>query len=90
MFAGLAKSGKGTMGWCHDFKLHFICNDSGEIIIFCPTAANVGGWDERTWSVFTKRLYGKVFADRGHIKKELFESLFDRSIHLVHGLHVVY
>ena len=86
VFACLAKNGKGTMGWCHGFKLHFICNDSGEIITFCLTAANVDDRDERVWSVFTKHLYGKVFADRGYIKQELFESLFDRGIHLVHGL----
>ena len=32
VFAGLAKNGKGTMGWCHGFKLHLLCNDSGEVI----------------------------------------------------------
>ena len=86
VFAGLAKSGKGTMGWCHGFKLHLMCNDSGEIITFCLTAANVDDRDKRVWSVFAKHLFGKVFADRGYIKQELFESLFDRSIHLVHGI----
>ena len=74
------------MGWCHGFKLHFICNDSGEIITFCLTAANVDDRDGRVWSVFTKYLYGKVLADSGYIKQELFDSLFDRGIHLVHGL----
>ena len=39
VFAGLATDGKGTMGWCHGFKLHFICNDRGEIIMFCLTGA---------------------------------------------------
>ena len=86
VFAGIAKDGKGTMGWCHGFKLHLLCNDSGDIITFCLTAANVDDRDGRVWSVFTRHLYGKVFADRGYIKKELFESLFDRGIHLVHGL----
>ena len=86
VFAGLAKDGKGTMGWCHGFKLHLLCNDSGDIITFCLTGANVDDRDERVWQVFTKELYGKVFADRGYIKKELFESLFDQGIHLVHGL----
>ena len=33
-----------------------------------------------------RKLYGKVFADRGYIKQGLFEELFDRGIHLVHGL----
>ena len=73
VFAGLAKDGKGTMGWCHGFKLHLLCNDSGEVITFCLTGANVDDRDERVWSVFARHLYGKVFADRGYIKKELFE-----------------
>ena len=29
VFKGLAKNGKGAMGWCHGFKLHLLCNDSG-------------------------------------------------------------
>lgn len=86
VFKGLAKSGKGTMGWCHGFKLHLLCNDSGEVITFCLTGANVDDRDSRVWEVFTKELYGKVFADRGYIKQELFERLFDQGIHLVHGL----
>lgn len=86
VFEGLATDGKGTMGWCHGFKLHLMCNDRGEVITFCLTGANVDDRDDRVWSVFTKELYGKVFADRGYIKKELFESLFSNGIHLVHGL----
>lgn len=86
VFDGIAKDGKGTIGWCHGFKLHLLCNDSGEVITFCLTAANVDDRDERVWNVFVKELFGKVFADRGYIKKELFDSLFDQGIQLVHGL----
>ena len=32
VFKGIATDGKGTMGWCHGFKLHLACNDRGEII----------------------------------------------------------
>lgn len=32
---GGAADGKDTMGWCHGFKLHLLCNDRGEIITFC-------------------------------------------------------
>lgn len=28
---GIAKDGKGIMGWCHGFKLHLLCNDSEEV-----------------------------------------------------------
>ena len=38
------------------------------------------------WRVFTKVLYGKVFADKSYIKQEFFENLFNQGIHLVHGL----
>lgn len=86
VFKDIATDGKGTMGWCHGFKLHLLCNDSGEIITFCLTGANVDDRDKRVWTVFAKELYGKVFADRGYIKQALFEDLFDRGIHLVHGL----
>ena len=86
VFAGLAKDGKGTMGWCHGFKLHLLCNDSGEVITFCLTGANVDDRDSRVRTVFAKVLFGKVFADRGYIKQELFESLFGQGIQLVHGL----
>lgn len=41
--------------------------------------------DSRVWTVFAKVLFGKVFADRGYIKQELFESLFSQDIQLVHG-----
>ena len=86
VFAGLAKDGKGTMGWCHGFKLHLLCNDSGEVITFCLTGANVDDRDSRVWTVFAKVLFGKIFADRGYIKQELFDSLFSQGIQLVHGL----
>ena len=36
--------------------------------------------------MFAKVLYGKVFADRGYVKQELFESLFDQGIQFVLGL----
>lgn len=31
VFRGLVTDGKGTMGWCHGFKLYFVCNDRGYI-----------------------------------------------------------
>ena len=68
VFASLAKSGKGTMGWCHGFKLHLLCNDSGEVITFSLTGANLDDRDSRVWTVFAKVLYRKVFTDRGYIQ----------------------
>ena len=43
VFRGVATDGRGTMGWCHGFKLHLLCNDRGEVMTFCLTDANVDG-----------------------------------------------
>ena len=45
VFRGLATDGKGTMGWCHGVKLHFVCDDKTEIIPFCLTPANTDNRD---------------------------------------------
>ena len=86
VFAVLATDGNGTMGWCHDFKLHLLCNDSGEILSFCLTPANTDDRDPKVWKVFVKKVYGKLFADRGYISPTLFEELFSQGVHLVTGL----
>jgi len=86
VFDGLIKNGKGTMGWCPGLKLHLLCNEMGDVLTFCLTPANVDDRNPRVWKVFTKVLYGKVFADKGYSKQEFFENLFNQGIHLVHGL----
>lgn len=86
VFKGIATNGKGTMGWCHGFKLHLVCNDRGEIITFCLTGANVDDRNPQVWAVLAKELYGKLFADRGYTSPRLFDSLFEDGIHLVTGI----
>lgn len=85
VFKGIATNGKGTMRWCHGFKLHFVCNDRGEFITFCLTGANVDDRNPKVWQVPAKERYGKLFADKGYISPKRFESLFDEGIHLVTG-----
>ena len=88
VFKGIATDGKGTMGWCHGFKLHLACNDRGEIIAFVLTGANVSDKDPNVFKVLAKRLYGKLFADKGYISQKLFDFLFEDGIQLVTGLRV--
>ena len=64
VFKGMATDWKGTMGWCHGFKLHFTCNDRGEIITFCLTGANV---DDRNPGVY-KREFELLFTPPFHGK----------------------
>ena len=88
VFKGFATDGKGTMGWCHGFKLHPACTDRGEIIAFVLTGANVSDKDPKVFEVPAKHLYGKLFADKGYISQKLFDFLFDDGIQPVTGLRV--
>lgn len=78
VFRGIATDGKGTMGWCHGFKLHLACNDRGEIIAFVLTGENVSDKDPNVFKVLAKRLYGKLFANKGIFPKN-FLTLFLRT-----------
>lgn len=69
-------------------QAHLACNDRGEIIAFVLTGANVSDKDPTVFDVLAKRLYGKLFADKGYILQKLFDSLFEEGIHLVTGLRV--
>jgi len=83
VFKGIATTGKSTMGWFHGFKLHIIINDKGEILNFTITQANV---DDRTplkKKSFLDKIYGKLFADKGYIGKELMQMLFVDGVHLI-------
>lgn len=87
-FKGIATNRKGAMGWCHGFKLHLACNDRGEIIAFVLTGANVSDKDPKVFKILAKRLYVKLFADKGYISQKLLDFLFEDGIQLVTGLRV--
>ncbi len=84
VFAGLAARGKTSMGWFYGFKLHLVVNEYGEILSFQLTAGNVD--DRKPVPYLFKGLFGKVFADKGYISKELFEELLQENIQLITGI----
>jgi len=86
VFQDIAKLGKYTMGWFYGFKLHFVCNEKGEILSFCLTPGNIDDRDPKTIQTLTKKLFGKLFADKGYISQPLFEMLFNDGIHIVTGI----
>ena len=80
-FAGLAGRSKSSTGWFYGFKLHFVVNDSGEIVSFCLTPANT---DDRTPVPFlAKHLLGKLFGDRGYISEKLTQLLATQDVELI-------
>lgn len=83
VFKGIAAKGRGTMGWFFGFKLHIIINERGDIIDFLITQGNVDDRQPLKDKAFHDKVFGKIFADRGYIGKDLFEKLFVDGIHLV-------
>jgi len=86
MFKGVAQRGKPTMEYLFGFKLHIIINNKGEIIEFMLTPGNVDDRRPLKDANFNKKIYGKLFADKGYISKPLFEELFFNGIQLVTGI----
>ena len=74
VFAVDARRGKTSVGWFYGFKLHLVVNDRGELLAFCLTPGNVD--DRRPVPRLVRRLFGKLFGDRGYISQALAEQLF--------------
>ena len=81
VFAGLAARGKSSLGYFFGFKLHLLVNDRGELLRFFLSPGNVD--DRKPVPTLVKRLWGKLFADKGYISQPLFEQLFAQGIQLI-------
>ena len=84
VFKGIAVKSKGTMGWYYGFKLHLIINDKGEILSFCFSKANTDDRDQDIMTVMTKKVFGKLFGDRGYISQKLAEYLWNDGVELIY------
>lgn len=73
----VAAKGKSTVGWFFGFELHIVINDCEEIIQWTPTQGNTDDREPLKNKNFTQRMFGKLFADKGYIRQDLFApSLF--------------
>jgi hypothetical protein len=84
VFAGLAARGKTSMGWFFGFKLHLVVNDCGQLLAFYLTPGNVD--DRQPVPHLAKRLFGKLFGDKGYISQPLADQLLAQNVHLITGL----
>lgn len=73
VFAGFAARGKTSTGWFFGLKLHLVVNDRGEILQFCITPGNVD--DRKPVPRLVKKLFGKLFGDKGYLSQDLAQSL---------------
>ncbi len=86
VFDGIATRGKSTMGWFYGFKLHLIVNELGEIIDFQITQANVDDREPLKQGNLLKKIWGKLYGDKGYVSKTLAEVLFSDGIHFITGI----
>ena len=65
------------------FKMRIVTNDRGQLIDLLITPGN--NYDRTPLRIknFIKKLWGKLYGDKGYMGKELFEYLFSNGIHLV-------
>jgi len=83
VFKNYAAKGQCSIGWFYGFKLHLIINDRGEILDFMITRGNVDDRNPLKEASFHKKIFGKIFGDKGYISQTLFEQLFIDGVHLV-------
>jgi hypothetical protein len=85
VFAGLAERGKTSTGWFFGFKLHLVFNDRGELLNLMLTPGNVD--DRKPAPKLVRKLFGKLFGDKGYLSKALRDELFRTfSVELVTGV----
>lgn len=81
VFKGFANWGKSSIGWFFGFKLHLIINERGELLSFQITPGNTD--DRVPVPDLVKKIFGKLFGDKGYISAQLFQQLFDQGIQLI-------
>ncbi len=81
VFEGVAKRGKTSTGWFDGFKIHLIVSDTGEILAWRISLGNVD--DRKPVPNMTKRLWGKLFGDKGYISQSLTELLGEDNVQLI-------
>lgn len=81
VFEGIATRGKSTKGWFYGFKLHLVVNEKGELLSFHLTTANVD--DREPVKSLSKKLWGKLFGDKGYLSKKLEAELLKQNVKLL-------
>jgi len=80
-FAHLAGRGKNSVDWFYGFKLHLVINEVGQLLACYLTPANVD--DRQPVPHLARRLFGKLFGDKGYLSQPLFEQLLARGVQLI-------
>lgn len=81
VFDGVARRGQTSTGWFYGFKLHLVINHLGELLGMRLTPGNVD--DRQPVPAMVKRVWGKLFGDKGYLSRELSERLMMQDLQLI-------
>jgi hypothetical protein len=81
VFKDIAQRGVSSTGWFYGFKVHLVINDCGDLLAVKFTPGNVD--DRKPVPQLARRLWGKLFGDRGYISHALFTQLWAQGVQLI-------
>jgi transposase len=81
VFRDSARRGQSSMGWFYGFKLHLVISDRGELLGYYLTPGNCD--DRQPVPRMARRLWGRLFGDKGYISKTLGALLHAQDLRLV-------
>jgi hypothetical protein len=65
------------------WQLHLVINHKGDIIAFCISPGNVADNNEGILVKLTKKIFGKLFGDKGYlINENLFKKLYMNGVQM--------
>lgn len=82
VFHGVARKGKGSMGWFYGLKIHLVINNLGEIVSFALTSGNVADNNQDLLKYLFQKLEGIVIGDKGY-KTALFQWFYENKLHVL-------
>ena len=80
-FRDLAKRGFTSTGWFYGFKLHLAVSECGELMAWFITPGNCD--DRRPVPMLAKRLWGKLFGDKGYVSNPLKLLLAENGVEFI-------
>jgi transposase len=81
VFARIAARGKSSTGWFYGFKLHAAVNHHGELLSIKVTPGNFD--DRKPVAFLCRRLFGKVYADKGYVAQWLVDLMRSRQMDFI-------
>jgi hypothetical protein len=79
-----AMKSKSTKGWFYGFKIHIVCDTSGDLLSVKVTAGNVD--DRKMVLSLLKDLVGLLICDAGYLSEKLRIKLQKRDVHFFTGV----